>query len=100
MAVMAITEGLDCRNCNDFQKQDRGCLEDSPIPQRWRAGEYESRRCPRKMTTTQSKEYINAYSLFKINPAPNGQGWINEAKKFIDAMNIIALELVEKPNER
>jgi len=98
MAVMAIAEGLDCRNCNEYQKQDRGCIENSPIPQRWRIGDNSSSRCPLKIATRQSREYVSAYSLFKMNLIPNGKGWIYETKKFFDAMSIISSELQEKPN--
>ena len=98
MTVMAVAEGLDCQKCNEYQKQDRGCIEDSPIPQRWRVRDYESQRCPLKMSSKQSREYMLAYSLFKINLLPNGHGWIKESKKFFEAMNIISLELQEKQN--
>jgi hypothetical protein len=100
MAILALTEGLDCRNCNEYQKQDRGCIEDSPIPQRWRVGEHESNRCPLKIATSQSREYILAYSMFKMNILPHGKGWVNETKKFLEAMNIIGSELQEKPDAR
>ena len=99
MAVMAITEGLDCRNCNEFQKQDRGCIEDSPIPQRWRIGDQESRRCPMKMAKGEYAEYLKAYSLFTKQLLPNGNSWLNESNKFIEAMFIIMNTSREKADD-
>ena len=98
MAVMAAVDGLDCRNCNEFQKQDRGCLEDSPIPQRWRIGVHESNRCPRRIATIESCEYLVAYQLYREGNFPNGIGWINETNKFLEAMMLIDNIMRENKN--
>jgi len=93
MAVMAVTEGLDCRNCSETQQQDRGCKVDSLIPGRWQINGYSSNRCPVAISTNQSMRYLESYGLFESGVLPRGGGWILETKKFIDAMKIIKKEL-------
>jgi hypothetical protein len=79
---------------------DRGCKEDSPIPNKWKLGDYSFNRCPSSISTVSSKEYINAYSLWKENKLPNGKGWINESHKFIEAMFIINNQVSEIKDDR
>lgn len=95
MAIAGILYGLDCRKCNDGEKIERGCVQDSPIRNCWTYGNEHTQRCPVKMTTKQSREYLDAYYLFKLGYLPNGQGWIGESKKFLDAMKIIDAEIKE-----
>ena len=84
---------LDCRKCNQHQREDHGYEKDSPIPKRWSVGEYSFQRCPLRVVTKQSKEYIEAYKLFKMGYLPRGGGWIHESQKFLDAMNVIETEV-------
>jgi hypothetical protein len=86
---MVLKEGLDCRNCQQEQKSVRGCEKDSTIPSRWKIGNDEYSRCPVKLMTKTSIEYLQAYPLYKNGYLPNGIGWINESAKFIQAMQII-----------
>ena len=95
MAIAGILYGLDCQKCNENEKIERGCDQDSPIKNVWKIGKYSTLRCPLKQVTKQSKDYLDAYYLFKIGYLPNGQGWIGESKKFLDAMKIIDTELKE-----
>lgn len=80
---------LDCRKCSDEQKKDKGCFEDSPIPERWQVEDYYFQRCPLKIITKQSIDYLFAYKLFKNGYLPNPGGWRQQPKKFIEAMLII-----------
>lgn len=50
-------------------------------------------RCPLKLITPVSWEYMRAFSLYQKGILPNAQGWLNESQKFIDAMVIIENEI-------
>lgn len=49
-------------------------------------------RCPLKQITAISWEYINAFSLYHKSILPNGVGFLNESKKYLDAMMVIENE--------
>lgn len=95
MAVSVLKTGLNCHDCQDNQKEERGCFKDSQIPGRWQIGNDTYQRCPIKLITQQSQEYIFAYKLFKEGILPNGNCWGNETMKFLMAMQTISSE-VEK----
>ena len=89
MAVSIARGELDCQTCNEEMRKERGCEQDSGIPDRWQIGEESYQRCPVKLVTRQSHEYIHAYSLFCKGFLPNGKGWGNETYKFLQAMQIV-----------
>ena len=86
---MVLTNDIDCQNCQAEQKIDRGCLQDSPVPGRWEVEGEKYQRCPIKIVTPGSWELIRAYASYKDGFLPNGKGWLDESRKFLDAMNII-----------
>ena len=74
-------------------KTERGCDKDSPIPGAWKLGEWEFERCPLKIVTNQSLDYIRAYIFFQNGYLPNSGGWLDQSVKFIDAMEVIETEI-------
>lgn len=45
--------------------------------------------CPYKYITPDSWIYFEAWELYKAHGLPQGNGWLNESSKFLDAMDII-----------
>ena len=90
MAVQVLGTDLNCRECDDHLKRERGCNADGILP--FRVGTETYWRCPLKLVTSISWEYIKAYRFFKNNFLPSGKGWLNESDKFLDAMIIIGNE--------
>ena len=93
LAVWLGTYELDCHACTPDLKVDFGCEEDSPIPGIWHLDDWEFQRCPLKVVTQQSAEYIRAYNLFKTGFLPNSGGWMEQSLKFLEAVEIIEREL-------
>ena len=93
MAVWLGTFELDCRRCTPELKIDYGCEKDSFIPGVWKLNEWEFQRCPLRLITSQSIEYIRAYKFFSKGYLPNPGGWLEQPVKFITAMEIIEREL-------
>ena len=93
MAVRLSDIKLDCRICSPAQKIERGCEEDSPIPGAWKLDEWEFQRCPVKIITLQSVEYIRAYVYYTKGYLPNSGGWTNQPVKFIEAIEVIEHEI-------
>lgn len=85
--------GLDCKACNDNQKIERGCLEDSPIPDKWEAGEHKFSRCPLKMIKQDSFWYIRAYNFMEKGVLPRAGGWLDQSNKYIEAMSCVIAEI-------
>jgi len=102
LAVKVETLGLDCHRCSEAQKVERGCVEDSPIPDKWQIDDWKFRRCPIKLITQQSYKYIEVYELYEKGVMPYGDGWLQHSTKFIDAMKIIQREVfkIGKENAR
>lgn len=102
MAINAGLERLDCRTCTYNQKIERGCEHDSPIEGAWLIGDYSFNRCPLKVINRQSVSYLEAYKLFKLGYLPNSGGWLQQSKKFLDAMLFIDGEVkqIEVDNAR
>jgi hypothetical protein len=92
---------LDCLNCSDEQKRDKGCFEDSPIPERWQVEDYYFQRCPLKVITKQSREFLNAYRLFKLGYLPDSGSWRKQSYKYTEAMLLIDTEIskINKPEK-
>lgn len=89
---------LNCRECDTNLKRERGCNADGILPSRIDAETYW--RCPLKLVTPISWEYIKAYRFYKGNLLPNGKGWLDESDKFLDAMIIIGNEIAKTERER
>lgn len=83
---------LDCQACSDALKTERGCDEDSPIEGVWKLKDWEFRRCPRKIVTRISIEYLNAYLFYEKGYLPNPGGWLEQPLKFIQVVRIIERE--------
>ncbi len=93
MAVWLGTFELDCHKCPPEQRTDFGCEEDSPIPGIWNLNGWEFQRCPLKLITQQSIEYLKAYNFFIKGFLPNPGGWMEQPIKFIRSIEIIDREL-------
>ena len=98
MAVNVQEFGLDCRKCDDKLKQERGCKDKGIVP--FYVGEEVYFRCPLKLVTTVSWDYIEAYRFYEKNMLPNGKGWIEECQKYLDAMIIIDNEISSKQKDQ
>jgi len=48
------------------------------------------KRCPVKLITRQSTNYIRYYNFFEKGFLPNGGGLLDQPAKFLDAMNYMA----------
>ena len=90
---------LDCQTCTDGKKVEKGCEKDSPIHGRWQIDDWKFSRCPLKMITRQSMQYIKAYNMFDKGYLPNAGGWLNQPVKFLMAINVIEEELGKAKKE-
>ena len=86
-------QDLDCNACNEYQKEDRGCIKDSPIPGRWKIGKDEYQRCPLKLITEESKWWIRTYNFMEKGILPRAGGWMDQSNKFVSAMGLISREV-------
>jgi len=98
LAVWVETFSLDCRNCSEDEKVERGCEKDSPIPDKWQIDEDVFQRCPLRLITRESLEWKEAFNFFKANFLPNPGTWQEQPVKFLEAMKFIDYE-VQKVNE-
>jgi len=81
---------LDCRSCTPTQKRERGCIQDSLIPNTWEVDGWKFSRCPKKVVTRQSYEYILAYNnLERGRGWPNPGEWPKQPMKLIEAVAFI-----------
>lgn len=94
MAIQLPKLKLDCRKCTDRQKIDRGCVKDAVDV--WVIDGEELRRCPIKVVTKQSIEYIRAFNMFEKGYLPNIGGWMNQSVKFLDAIAVIQAAMTEE----
>lgn len=101
MAVALPELNLDCDRCqgNPRLKIENGCFKDSPIPDRWQIGEHTFQRCPRKLVTRRSIAYIKAYNWMLRNQLPGNKPWDKQSAKFIEAMDVIELEIYKDQKE-
>jgi len=93
LAVWLTKLKLDCRACSDPEKIERGCEKDSPIQGAWKLGDWEFERCPLKIVTRESLDYVRAYIFFQNGYLPHAGGWTDQSAKFIDAVEIIENEI-------
>ncbi|MDP3790341.1 MAG: hypothetical protein Q8R48_08085 [Candidatus Omnitrophota bacterium] len=68
-------------------------MQDSPIPDKWRIGDYNFQRCPVKEITLDISQYIRAYNFYKNGNLPNAGGWLDQTAKFIDVVELIDGEM-------
>lgn len=102
MAVWIPQFDLRCEKCSDGQKKFNGCEEDSTISDRWVVRDWSFQRCPIKLITKQTNDFISAYNLMKLGMFPYGNGWLKESNKFVEAIRVIDTEtrLLEQDNLR
>jgi hypothetical protein len=79
--------GFECRACDEIIKKERGCDDKGIVPFEINGERFF--RCPLKLVTRQSWEYINAHRFYKLGLLPNGNRFIDESQKYIDAMTIL-----------
>ena len=53
---------------------------------RWQINEWEFNRCPMSYVEQDYFWYIRAYNFYEKGILPGAGGWMNQTKKFIDAM--------------
>ena len=99
MAVALSRIRLDCLSCTAEMKLEYGCEEESPIPDKWTIDGYTFRRCPKKIVTRQSIQYIQAYKFFTLGFLPSPGAWLEQSLKFISAVEIIETELLKIERE-
>lgn len=63
-------------------------------------GEERYFRCPLKIITLISWEFVEAFTLYQKSILPNGTGWINESQKYLDAMFVLGSEFKKIENEK
>jgi len=88
---------LRCEKCSDGQKKFNGCEEDSYIPERWRIKEWVWQRCPVKLITKKTIEYLKAYRFYKNGILPCAGGWMSQAQSFIEAVEVIEDNILKLP---
>lgn len=84
---------MNCAACNENMKIERGCLKDSPIPDKWQIGNIRFQRCPKKIIDPEVQVYIIAYNFYKNGILPNSGGWLNQTAKFIEMIGLIEGEI-------
>ena len=57
-------------------------------------------RCPLKLITQESWEYIEAYKFYKMGLLPNGSIYTHESRKYLDAMTILDNEFSRREQEQ
>jgi len=85
--------GMDCQTCDDVLKKERGCAGKSLAPHY--IGDETYWRCPLKIISGISYEYIRAYAFYKKGVMPNNGGWFQESDKYLAAMSIIESEITK-----
>jgi hypothetical protein len=83
--------GLNCSACDETMQKERGCTEDGIVP--FLVGENRYTRCPIKLITRTTWDYIKAYKYHKMGLLPNGISYMNESQKYLDAMTILDNEV-------
>ena len=90
MAVEILADNgkdYNCQQCDDRLRKERGC-EDKGIVPFW-IEEKPYYRCPLKLITPLSYEYIKAFNFYQKSILPQGRGWLEENDKFLEAMVVI-----------
>ena len=82
--------------CDDTLKRERGHDTDGIVPF-WIEGK-QVFRCPLTFITPISWDLIKAYGLYEKGFLPNGNAWLAESHKFIQAMQVIDNEFIKWRN--
>ncbi len=99
MAVEILFEfKFDCHNCDDMLKKERGCIENGILPFYFDDGQIF--RCPIKIVTPLSWEYIKAFNFYEKSILPNGKGWLEESNKYLQAMMILKNKFTEASDRK
>lgn len=100
MAVQlpSLKMNLDCRKCTDAQKKVRGCIKKTSSPAFNLDGE-NLYRCPLKLITRQSLEYVRFYNFYRDGYLPDDGGIMDQPGKFLDAVGIIENSIREMEKE-
>ena len=96
--VTTVSKDFNCHNCDEVLKRERGCEEKGIVP-----FHYDNEvifRCPIKLITPLSWEYLKAFNFYQKSILPNGNNWMNESNKFLEAMMIIENEQNRLINEQ
>ena len=97
MAVRVLDMKLNCQDCDKAMKKERGCTGKGQVP--FDIDGETHFRCPIKLVTVQSWQYIRAYAFYKRGILPSGKGWIHESDKYLTAMTTIGSEVSKMQEE-
>ena len=89
--------GFDCHECDEQLQKERGCYEKGIVP--FLIGQERFYRCPLKVITPLSWEYIQAFNFYQKSILPNGNYWGYESQKFLDAMIVLDNECKKNETE-
>ncbi len=89
---------LNCQSCDAQLKKERGCTGKGTLP--FYIDNEARFRCPIRLVSGMSWDYIRAYDLYKKNFLPNGKGWLDESDKFLNAMTVIDNEIAKMENSK
>ena len=90
---------LDCQKCSEKKKRAWGCEEETKEPF-LTIDKEEIRRCPLKLITVQSMDYIRFYGYYKEGYLPNAGGILEQPAKFLDTVTEIENILAEIRQEK
>jgi len=89
---------LDCRTCDEQLRKERGHDSEGTVP--FIIDGKRIFRCPIMLITPLTWEYIKAFNFYQKNILPNGGGFNQETRKYIQAMSIIENEVNRKQEEQ
>ena len=78
---------FNCRECDEVLKRERGCDEKGLLP--FQIDGERVFRCPLNLVTETSWQLVEAYNFYKKNLLPNGTIYLNESRKYLDAMMVL-----------
>lgn len=90
---------MDCQKCSTNKRKSYGCENETKEPFLLIDGEG-IRRCPRKLITKQSAEYIKFYGYYEKGYLPNAGGILEQPAKLMDAITVIENMLAEMREEK
>ena len=82
---------LNCRDCTQELKKERGCTEKGLVP--FRFNDENLYRCPRTLINSQTWGYLHAYRFYRKNMLPSNGSFLMESRKYLTAMSIIDDEI-------
>ncbi|MBI5789288.1 MAG: hypothetical protein HZA78_10580 [Candidatus Schekmanbacteria bacterium] len=89
VAVLLNQAEFDCRRCTKAMKVEKGCEEDSPLPERWVIDAEAYRRCPLKLVSGLSWSAIRLYQYYRQGFLPVTGGILDQSNLFLQALEII-----------